>query len=87
MKIAEDPEAKPTMKPIPSEKTMDDLSKLIIPNKIVRSKLSQLASQMPGMMETAKADLEKIKQNLNDKEIGIFPHDANWNGASIEEIV
>lgn len=74
-------------KPAVGSATSEDLSKLIIPKKIVRSKLSQVAAQLPGMMKTAKDDLKKMHSNMSKpKEIGIFAHDDNWKGATIEEI-
>lgn len=88
MSIDETAESPPLNAPKPSVKATADLSQLIIPKKIVRSKLSQVASQLPGMMQTANADFKKIKENMNKKkEIGIFPHDSHWKGATIEEII
>lgn len=91
MNITDSAEPTPSPKK-PSPKTSaanaDDWSKLIIPKKINRSKISQMAKEIPGIMKTARNDLKKIKESFDKKkEIGIFPHEDSWNGASIEEIV
>lgn len=67
-----------------------DLSKLVVPKKIVKSKLVLAAESLNGLAENAKIDLKKMQVNLSKKkQVEIFPkpHEGEqWKGAIIEEI-